>query len=220
LPRATFKSLSYLPILGLSEEYTLEDGRFLVGLARKSVELYVTKRERLKPPAGTPKKLWERRGAFVTLKTHPSDELRGCIGRPYPTNPLVEAVIDSAVDAAVNDPRFSPVRARELSGLKVEVSILTLPKEVKVRSPLEYKEKVKVGRDGIIIEWGMGAGLLLPQVPVEERWNVEEYLSYGCMKAGAPPDLWLTSKIKLYTFQAIVFEEESPKGAVRRKELE
>jgi hypothetical protein len=66
----------------------------------------------------------------------------------------------------------------------------------------------------------MGAGLLLPQVPVEERWNVEEYLSYGCMKAGAPPDLWLTSKIKLYTFQAIVFEEESPKGAVRRKELE
>lgn len=204
----------------LSEDYSIEEGEFLVRLARRAVETYVRQRERISPPSDTPEKLKEKRGVFVTLKTFPQHELRGCIGRPYPTYPLVSATIDSAIDSAVNDPRFPPVKPEEVDGLVVEVSILTLPKEVKVKSPKEYKEKVVIGRDGIIVEWAMGAGLLLPQVPVEEGWDVDDYLSYGCMKAGAPPDLWLTSNIKLYTFQAVVFEEERPRGKVVRKRLE
>jgi len=204
----------------LSEEYSLEEGEFLVKLARRAVETYVEEGERISPPPDTPGRLREKRGVFVTLKTYPKHELRGCIGRPYPTYPLVSATIDSAIDAAVNDPRFMPVRPGELDELVVEVSILTLPKEVKVRDPREYRDKVVIGRDGIIIEWSMGAGLLLPQVPVEEGWNVDDYLSYGCMKAGASPDLWLTSNVRLYTFQAIIFEEERPRGEVRRKRLE
>jgi len=204
----------------LSEEYTIEEGKFLVRIAREAVETYVKERKKIDPPNNTPPKLWEKRGVFVTLKKYPSMDLRGCIGRPYPTMPLVQATIESAIDSAVNDPRFTSVRPEELPNLVVEVSILTLPQEVKVKNPKEYLEKVKIGRDGIIVEWSMGAGLLLPQVPVEEKWDVEEYLSYGCLKAGAPPDLWLTERIKLYTFQAVVFEEGKPYGEVRRKELE
>lgn len=204
----------------MSTEYSLEEGEFLVKLARQAMETYVGKGTKVSPPPDTPEKLREKRGAFVTLKVFPGHKLRGCIGRPYPIYPLVNAIIDSAVDAAVNDPRFPPVKPDELDNLVVEVSILTPPVEVKVKSPKEYREKVRIGRDGIIVEWAMGSGLLLPQVPVEEGWDIDEYLSYGCMKAGAPPDLWLTSRIKLYTFQAVVFEEERPRGRVVRKQLE
>jgi uncharacterized protein (TIGR00296 family) len=65
-----------------------------------------------------------------------------------------------------------------------------------------------------------GSGLLLPQVPVEEKWNVDDYLTHACIKAGAPPDCWVALRPKIYTFQAVVFEEEKPNGRVVRKELE
>jgi len=207
--------------LGMSfEDYSLDEGKYLVALARRSMETYLRDGKTIGVPADVTERLRARRGAFVTLRTYPGGELRGCIGRPYPTQPLVNAVIDSAVDASVNDPRFEPMRYEEVDRVTVEVSVLTEPRDLEYRNPLELKDKVEIGRDGLIVMWTMGSGLLLPQVPVEEGWDVEEYLSYACMKAGAPPDCWLSTRPRIQAFQAIVFEEVAPRGEVVRKNLE
>jgi len=205
----------------LSFQLNLEEGRFLVQLARRTVEENLKNRKRTSLPQDVPKKLLQSCGVFVTINTlkHKGRELRGCIGLPYPTTPLVQAVIESAISSATQDPRFYPLSPRELDNVVFEVSILTPPQVVEVEKTSEYTSKIKVGEDGLIIEKGMSKGLLLPQVPVEWKWNEEEFLCQCCIKAGLPPDCWLLKGTKIYKFQAIIFEEERPRGEVRRKAL-
>jgi uncharacterized protein (TIGR00296 family) len=205
----------------LTFELTLDEGKFLMHLARNAVKTYLEKGKAVKAPANTPKKLFERCGVFVTINSVKSGvkKLRGCIGYPYPTSPLVEAVIDSAINAATQDPRFYPLSLGELGNVVFEVSVLTPPEVVEVENPKEYLAKIRVGEDGLIVEKGMYKGLLLPQVPVEWKWCEEEFLCQCCVKAGLPPDSWLTKGAKIYKFQAIIFEEETPQGEVKRLQL-
>lgn len=205
----------------MSFELSDEEGKFLIKLARDTVKTYLEKNATLKPPENTPKKFFENCGVFVTINSvkRGRKELRGCIGYPYPTNPLVEAVIDAAINAATQDPRFYPLKAGELENVVFEVSVLTPPEPVHVDKPQDYVKKIKVGEHGLIVEKGFYKGLLLPQVPVEWGWCEEEFLCQCCVKAGLPPDSWLTKGSKVYRFSAIVFEEETPKGEVKRKSL-
>jgi len=201
----------------LSFELNLEEGKFLIQLARNAVKQYLETRKTIKPPKNTPAKLWEHCGVFVTINTLRNEEkqLRGCIGYPFPTNPLVEAVIDSAINAATQDPRFHPLSLNELSKVVFEVSVLTPPEPVEVKNPKEYLAKIKVGEDGLIVEKGFLKGLLLPQVPVEWGWGEEEFLCQCCVKAGLPPDTWLTKGTKISKFHAIIFEEQTPEGDIK-----
>jgi uncharacterized protein (TIGR00296 family) len=98
------------------------------------------------------------------------------------------------------------------------VSVLTPPEEIRSK-PADYKKEVRIGRDGLILRWRYGSGLLLPQVPVELKWNVDEYLANICHKAGAPADAWLDPASRLYKFQALVFKEAEPRGKVAKLEL-
>ena len=197
------------------------EGKFLITLARNTVKTYLEKGETLKPPQDTPKKLFEKCGVFVTISTLRQNrkDLRGCIGYPYPTTPLVEAVIDAAINSATQDPRFPSMTTDELEKVVFEISVLTPPEQVIVEKPEEYVSKIKVGQDGLIVEKGFYRGLLLPQVPVEWDWQEEEFLCQCCIKAGLPPDSWLTKGAKIYKFTAIIFEEETPKGEIKRKSL-
>ncbi|MCP8322362.1 MAG: TIGR00296 family protein [archaeon] len=196
-----------------------EEGKLLVKIARDAVENYVRDCERIEPSKDLPEEFYEKCGVFVTIKKceYGEKNLRGCIGYPYPDNPLIEAIIDSGIAAAVEDPRFEPLSADELDEVLIEVSVLTPPELIVVKSPREYPSKVKIGEDGLIFRWVWGSGLLLPQVPVEYNWDAEEFLSHTCMKAGAPPDAWLSPNVNIYKFQAIVFEELEPRGKVVRK---
>jgi uncharacterized protein (TIGR00296 family) len=205
----------------LSFQLSDEEGKFLIELARNTVKTYLETGKAIKPPKNTLKKLFENCGVFVTINTlkRGKKELRGCIGYPYPTNPLVEAVIDAAVQSATQDPRFYPLSEKELDNVVFEVSVLTPPEPVQVEKPEDYVKKIKVGEHGLIVEKGFYKGLLLPQVPVEWGWCEEEFLCQSCVKAGLPPDSWLTKGAKIYRFSAIVFEEETPKGEVKRKSL-
>jgi uncharacterized protein len=207
---------------GLAFELSLEEGKFLIRLARDTVKQYLATRRTVKVPEDTPAKLFERCGVFVTINRleGTTKKLRGCIGYPYPTSPLVEAVIDSAVNAATRDPRFYPLSSGDLDKVVFEVSVLTPPEPVEVENPKEYLSKIKVGEDGLIVEKAGYKGLLLPQVPVEWEWCEEEFLCQCCVKAGLPPDSWLTKGTRIYKFQAIVFEEETPEGEVKRVHLE
>jgi len=205
----------------LSFELSLEEGKFLVGFARKAVEKYLQNRRRLNVPSNVSEKLFQPCGVFVTINalTGEEKELRGCIGYPYPTIPLVEAVVESAISSATQDPRFYPLSLNELDNVVFEVSVLTPPQLITAKKASEYPTKIKVGKDGLIVERGMFKGLLLPQVPVEYKWDEEEFLCQCCIKAGLPPDNWLLDGTKIYKFQAIVFEEEKPRGTVKRKSL-
>jgi len=205
----------------LSFQLTHEEGEFLVRLARKAVEENLRNRRVISVPTDTPPKLMEHCGIFVTLNSlkRGKKELRGCIGFPYPTNPLAQAVIESAISSATQDPRFYPVSLQELDSIVFEVSVLTPPQLVEVEKPTDYPSKIKVGQDGLVVERGYYKGLLLPQVPIEWSWDEEEFLSECCMKAGLSPDCWLLKGTKIYRFQAIIFEETSPKGEIEPKEL-
>lgn len=184
-----------------------------MNLARKAVIQKITLGETIQPPKNTPKQLFDHAGVFVTIYTirNGKKKLRGCIGYPYPTHILVEALIDSAINAALNDPRFFPINLNELNSLVFEISVLTPPQIIIVKNQIEYLKNVVIGQDGLIVERGPFKGLLLPQVPVEWGWTEEEFISQCCIKAGLAPDNWKIEGIKLYKFQAIIFNEELQK---------
>jgi uncharacterized protein (TIGR00296 family) len=200
-------------------QLTLEEGKFLVNLARQTVTENLKGGKILQVPEDVSSKLMEPCGVFVTLNSvrKETKRLRGCIGLPYPTTPLVQAVIEAAVSAATQDPRFPPVSPEELDSIVFEVSVLTPPELVTATKPTDYPSKIKVGQDGLIIQKGYHKGLLLPQVAVEWNWKEEELLCQTAMKAGLPPDAWLLKETKIHKFQAIIFEEDSPKGSIKQK---
>ncbi|MFX0195616.1 MAG: TIGR00296 family protein [Candidatus Hodarchaeota archaeon] len=201
--------------------YKEADGEFLVRIAREAIRKRLDANQRLSitdiPPA-----LRKKSGVFVTIKkkTRSGGMLRGCIGHIYPEAPLIEATIDSAILAATNDPRFPPMTPKELVEALIEVTILTPPEEIKVNKPSEYLEKIEIGRHGLIVESGFRKGVLLPQVPVEWDWDVEEFLIQLCGKAGLIPDCWCLEDTKLYRFESVIFKELSPEGKVVRETLQ
>lgn len=190
------------------------EGEWLVKTARRVLEEFFRSGNiaYFEPPFD---RLREPSGVFTTIKTYPDLKLRGCIGYPEPIKPLYEALSEVTVLAATDDPRFPPMSADELDRVVIEVSALTPPKKLDVPKD-ELPEHIVIGRDGLILRYGPYSGLLLPQVPVEEGWNVEEFLAYVSLKAGLPPDAWKWSDTDIYTFQAEVFTEKEPKGDVER----
>jgi AmmeMemoRadiSam system protein A len=181
-------------------EYSKEDGKKLLKLARQSIEQEFTGgninsfKKRIK------NKFQEKRGVFVTLKKQ--GELRGCIGFPYPMLPLYEALIRVAKAAAFSDPRFMPLQREELKEVDIEISILSVPEKCK-------PEDVKIGRDGLICEFEGRSGLLLPQVAVENNFSREEFLQCLCEKAGLDKGKWNDKNFKLFKFSCQIFSEKN-----------
>ena len=147
--------------------------------------------------------LEETRGAFVTLRErgvldptgHP--RLRGCIGTIEAREPLYRSVVRNASHAALDDPRFAPVRAGELPGLSVEISALTPMR------PVAGPGEIVCGRDGVLLERGSHRAVFLPQVATEQGWNVTQLLEHLARKAGLASDDWRGAKLSV--FQAEVF---------------
>ncbi|MEM2923251.1 MAG: TIGR00296 family protein [Candidatus Nitrosocaldus sp.] len=214
-----------------------DDGYMLIRLARSAVEYYLKHGRMIDVDDHTRSRYAVKAGVFITLNElivsrndsaihgksifidytkDAREELRGCIGFPLPSKELYYAVVDAAVAAATDDPRFKPVNISELDRITFELSILTEPELITVRDPREYKDKIKVGRDGLLIVWSYGSGLLLPQVAVEYGWDEERFLCETCMKAGALPDCWFYTDTRVYRFEAIVFKEVKPNGPVVR----
>jgi AmmeMemoRadiSam system protein A len=171
-------------------------GLKLIELARAAIAAALAGRQPPVPPAEA--FLYEARGVFVTLRG--GQDLRGCIGYPLPVKPLGLAVIETAVAAACNDPRFEPLRARELAVITIEVSVLSVPRAAS--EPLA----IEPGRHGLIVTQGARRGLLLPQVASEHGWDAETFLSQTCLKAGLEPDAWRRGA-RFEIFEAQVFEE-------------
>lgn len=193
------------------------DGEILVKTARSAVTEYLMTRKKILLQEDLKSRFSYNSGVFVTLNK--TNELRGCIGFPTPEKKLYQSLVDASIASATEDPRFPHVKYEELNDISFEVTILTPPIEVKVENTVDYPSKIKVGRDGLIVKWEFGSGLLLPQVPLEWGWNEEEFLNHTCEKAGAPHDCWKRKETKILRFEGIVFKETSPNGNVVRVSL-
>ncbi len=205
------------------EKFTVQDGKVLINFARDNIEHYLKNGKRIPIPEEIKEKFHVKYGDFVSLnRIEKSDNpLRGCIGYIEPIYPLYDVVHMVSVSSATEDPRFSSVTLKEMEDIVIEISILTPPKLIQVKDPKEYLDKIVIGRDGLIAEKGARRGLLLPQVPVDHdrNWTVEEFLHHTCQKAWLPSNAWKELSTKIYSFQAILFEEKSPRGEVIRKYL-
>jgi uncharacterized protein (TIGR00296 family) len=209
----------------MSEEeiFTQADGKSLIQFARENIENFLKTGTKTPIPEKFKELFSNKYGAFVTLNRYKvsGNPLRGCIGFIEPIYPLYEVVHKVSISSAIEDPRFSPVTLGEMDNIVIELSILTPPKLIEVNEPKEYLNKIKIGRDGLIAERGGRRGLLLPQVPVDHdrNWDVETFLRHTCNKAWLPEDSWKEKSTKIYSFQAILFEELEPRGEVARKYL-
>ena len=194
-------------------ELSDDDGQVLVKMARNSVTEYLQNNTRINNKEFNSRFNIDS-GIFVTITKENS--LRGCIGYPLPIKKLSNAVIDSAIAAATEDPRFSPINPTELNNLIFEITVLTPPIEINVEKYEDYLSIIKVGRDGLIVENKQCSGLLLPQVPKEYGWNIEEFLSHTSEKAGLEKNAWKDHDTKVSRFEGIIFKEESPNGKIVR----
>ena len=173
------------------------DQTLLLEIARACIEAAVAGAARPELRPGD-RHLERKSGVFVTLKAEGS--LRGCIGLLEPTMPLWRAVAHSAVASALEDFRFPPVEPGELSGLHLDISVLSRPR------PISDPREVQPGTHGLVIERGAHRGLLLPQVATELGWGREEFLRQTCRKAGLPLNAWQEGAT-VFVFEAQVFGE-------------
>lgn len=189
--------------------FSKEDGPILISAARAAISSFLETRTRETPSLlSSDPRFKQKLGCFVTLKKKDAERsLRGCIGFPEPVYELARAITLAAIESATGDPRFPPVKLRELSSLLLEVSVLTKPVPILVNNLKELPDKVHLGKDGLIMKWTFGSGLLLPQVATEYGWDAEEFLLNLSVKAGAPPDQWLVPGTQIFKFEAQVFEE-------------
>ena len=180
-------------------KFASEDHRAMLALAREAIVSALVQRP-LKHAVREPASFSERRGVFVTLEVH--GKLRGCIGVIEAHDPLRESIVHCARSAAFHDPRFTSLRAAELEGLQIEISVL---------SPLSAidPEQIEVGVHGLVVTAAERRGLLLPQVATEHNLTREEFLQETCWKAGLSRDAWQQPQTSIYAFTCEVFRENS-----------
>ena len=186
----------------------LDEARVGMRLARQAIEIAVNSGERIEAPEGLPAIFEELGGVFVTLH---SGVLRGCVGYPYPTTTIKEALIDSAISAALHDYRFPPVRADELARITMEITLLSKP--VRIFGPSD----IVIGKHGLIVKKGLQQGLLLPQVATDYGWTPQEFLDQTYVKAGLTPR---DDSAEIFVFEGQVFSELRPGGDVVERRLE
>jgi AmmeMemoRadiSam system protein A len=183
---------------GIPPEYNREERKQLLRLAHEAIWASLDARElNFNPPT---KHLAEHRGAFTTL--HLRGHLRGCVGYVIATHSLWKTVAETAAAAAFDDSRFAPVNREEAPLLEIEISVLSPMFPIR-------PEEVIIGVHGLLVTEGMNRGLLLPQVPIEQGWDRDTFLSQTCTKAGISSDAWCKGA-QLQAFTAEVFDENDP----------
>lgn len=180
------------------------DRRALLELARKAIREAVSHCKVLDviPREGI---FSERRGVFVTL--HVRGRLQGCIGVTEPNESLGEAVVRCAVSAALEDPRFSPMKEPQLEEMSIEISLLSILEPI-------LPEAIEIGRHGLLIVNHAQRGLLLPKVATDHGLTREQFLEETCRKAGLPRQAWKDSETHIFGFTCEVFSEAPSSGKI------
>jgi AmmeMemoRadiSam system protein A len=187
--------------------YSPEEKKFLLGLARQTLETYLKDGRMPSVKEGElTERLKEKRPCFVTLEKKGS--LRGCMGMFEFTSPLYKNTMDRAAASATGDPRFFPVSYGELKDITIEISVLTEPKPLSFDSPEDLLAKLNPFEDGVILHTRYGSSTYLPQV-WESLPDKEDFLSSLCQKHGAPADYWRDNykNMRIEIYKAVHFKE-------------
>jgi uncharacterized protein (TIGR00296 family) len=199
------------------DKISIDDGVLLVQMARRAVTEYLSSNKKI-INSEFDEKFSFNAGVFVTINDESG--LRGCIGYPLAVKKLSNALIDAAISAATDDPRFSSVKQIDLKKLIFEITILSKTERIFADSTDEIINSIKIGRDGLIIEKGSQSGLLLPQVAIEYNWNAKQLLEQTCHKAGLPSDSWKDNTIEILKFQGLIFKETSSNGKIIQEKFQ
>ena len=185
------------------KDLSAEDKKILLALARRAIQQALDGKTPSDPEdlgvAPTPA-MKQNMGGFVTLTI--AGDLRGCIGEIFPRRALADVVLDHALDAAFNDPRFPPLTAQELQKVRVEISALTPP------VPVASYQDIEIGRHGMVLELDGRSAVFLPQVAPEQGWDLATTLTHLAYKAGLPGNAWQDPRARFTVFEAVVFHEE------------
>lgn len=181
-----------------------QDRKLLLSLARSAIESKLAGR-RIKIPSAVSESLTRETGCFVTL--HKKGRLRGCIGTLEPEKPLIRAVADNALNAAFEDPRFSPLQVDELEDIDIEISVLTPPELLDFDGPGDLKKKLKPGIHGVIVSEGWRRATFLPQV-WDQLPELDQFMSHLCQKAGMDRDCWKRKDVKIQIYTVVYFSEK------------
>ena len=200
---------------------TIDQGALLVKKTRQGIETHLDNHGNYDPGPSDGSELWSKRGVFVTITSNGTGTLRGCIGNPQPQHPLIVEAIQAGILAATSDPRFNPITLLEFRLRDcLELTVLSPLEEIHANSVSELKDLVVVGRHGLFVDGYGQSGLLLPQVAADEGFDEEDFVTNCCLKAGLPPDAWLSGGVKLYRFTGQIFSEEAPNGRTVKKSLD
>jgi AmmeMemoRadiSam system protein A len=171
----------------------------LLLLARRTIEQFLAS-DTVPPFRANDLAFQQRLGAYVTYEK--DGELRGCLGRLDGDRPIYLNVQYAAIASALSDPRFPPITLEELEDLDIEITVLHPMREV------GDPQEIRIGRDGVLMRVGSEAGaLFLPQVPVDQGWDVDDTLLNLCRKAGLPDDAWKRDDAHFYVFGGQWFAE-------------
>ena len=194
-------------MLNMQDKLTPEEQRTLLRMARRAMECGV-RREKLPAvdEAGLSAPLRENGASFVTLTIH--GELRGCIGTLEARQPLAQDVCEHAVAAALEDPRFPPVRDDELNRIQIEVSRLMRPVPLEYKDAADLVSKLRPFVDGVILRDGFRRATFLPQV-WEKIPDTADFLNYLCLKIGVDANRWRTQHLDVFVYQVEEFHESS-----------
>ena len=162
-----------------------------VSLARQSLETYIRTGRKISVPEGLPEEMLDTQaGAFVSI--HKFGKLRGCIGTIEGVRDSVaEEIINNAISASTEDPRFSPITEDELKWLEINVDVLGEAEYIYSMDQLDVK------RYGVIVSKGYRRGLLLPDLDGVD--TPEQQVAIAKQKAGIRPD----EEVKLQRFEVI-----------------
>ena len=189
----------------MKNQLTPEDRTYLLSLARKTIEHAVNRRQLPSwKESEISADLKEKGATFVTLTM--DGELRGCIGTLEAHQSLIEDVREHAYQSALEDYRFPPVTAGEISRLHIEISRLTAPEPLPYSKAEDLPGLLHPGEDGVVLKDGFRRATFLPQV-WEQLPDVGEFLSHLCVKMGASADLWRRKVLEVSVYHVEEFEE-------------
>ncbi len=190
----------------METEFSKKQGEFLLKIAKNAIynkihsqtKNIIQDENKLKDIC-----LNEKHGTFVTLYKH--GNLRGCIGTLEPVESIIEGIKTNAINAAFNDPRFSPVNKNEIKDLDIEISILTKPEPLIYKNPTDLLSKLKVNIHGVIIKKNRRKATFLPQV-WEQLPDKKEFLSHLCIKAGLSSKEWKKKGLEVMVYYVQSFK--------------
>jgi AmmeMemoRadiSam system protein A len=187
----------------MNEVLTAEQGTELLQLARRTIAERLGIGQKDRPAQDSA--LDVEYGTFVTLKI--DGNLRGCIGNLLPAGAVAERVKRNALNAAFHDSRFAPLTADEFEKVEIDISVLSQPQKLEYKDGADLLNKLRPGKDGVILKLGDAGATFLPQV-WEQLPIPEMFLGRLCLKAGLADTAWRDSHPEIEIYQVQCFEEE------------